>query len=650
MKKTIGIFAHVDAGKTTFSEQLLYHTKIIRKLGRVDNKDSFLDSHFIERERGITIYSDMARFNYGDNEYFLIDTPGHIDFSSEMERAISILDYGILIISAVEGIQGHTETLWKLLRENNIPTFIFINKIDREGADKESVLNEIKKNFSSDVFMLDGNLDELSNELIEFISERDEDILEDYMNEEIDYSKCITSLSKSIKYEEAFIAMYGAALLDKGITEFIDVFDKLTFTEYKEDDVLRARVHKVRYDKDNNRVSFIKIISGSIKVKDIIEYEVNGEIISEKINALRLYNGEKFEVIDKAKDGEICGVIGLSKIKSGDVIGDVEKSKISLVPTLSSKVIFDSKLSPKDVLKYFRILEDEDGTLNVTWNEESSEITINIMGEIQLEVLREIFNERFKVNIEFGDPKILYKETIRGKAYGYGHFEPLRHYAEVHLKLEELPKGSGIKFESTCHTDNLQIGQMNLVKTHIFEKEHKGILTGSPITDMKITLTNGRAHLKHTEGGDFREATKRSLRQGLEYADNILLEPYYRFNLQGDINLMGRFISDIQKMKGEFNDPILTEEKVTITGIGPVETFRKYPLELQAISKGKARISLVFEGYLPCHNTEEVIDKIGYDRNKDPEYTSSSIFCAKGVGYEVKANEAKENMHAEIIE
>lgn len=650
MKKTIGIFAHVDAGKTTFSEQLLYHTKIIRKLGRVDNKDSFLDSHFIERERGITIYSDMARFNYGDNEYFLIDTPGHIDFSSEMERAISILDYGILIISAVEGIQGHTETLWKLLRENNIPTFIFINKIDREGADKESVLNEIKKNFSSDVFMLDGNLDELSNELIEFISERDEDILEDYMNEEIDYSKCITSLSKSIKYEEAFIAMYGAALLDKGITEFIDVFDKLTFTEYKEDDVLRARVHKVRYDKDNNRVAFIKIISGSIKVKDIIEYEVNGEIISEKINALRLYNGEKFEVIDKAKDGEICGVIGLSKIKSGDVIGDVEKSKISLVPTLSSKVIFDSKLNPKDVLKYFRILEDEDGTLNVTWNEESSEITINIMGEIQLEVLREIFNERFKVNIEFGDPKILYKETIRGKAYGYGHFEPLRHYAEVHLKLEELPKGSGIKFESTCHTDNLQIGQMNLVKTHIFEKEHKGILTGSPITDMKITLTNGRAHLKHTEGGDFREATKRALRQGLEYADNILLEPYYRFNLQGDINLMGRFISDIQKMKGEFNDPILTEEKVTITGIGPVETFRKYPLELQAISKGKARISLVFEGYLPCHNTEEVIDKIGYDRNKDPEYTSSSIFCAKGVGYEVKANEAKENMHAEIIE
>lgn len=650
VKKTIGVFAHVDAGKTTFSEQVLYHTKTIRKPGRVDNRDSFLDSHFIEKERGITIYSDIARFRINDNEYFLLDTPGHIDFSTEMERSISILDYAVLIISAVEGIQGHTETLWSLLRENNIPTFIFINKIDRDGANADNVLEEVKRNFSNNVITLDeDSLDNISEELIEFISERDEDILEDYMNDNVDEGKCIESLIKMIRSEEAFICMKGSALLDIGIKEFIDIVDKLTFVNYIEEDNFKAKVNKIRYDKDNNRVAFLKVISGKLKVKDIIDYEVDSEVISEKINAIRLYNGEKFESVDEAIAGEICAVIGLSKIKSSMTIGGLEKANISLIPTLSSKVIFDDKLNVKDVLRVFRILEDEDCSLNICWNEEASEITINIMGEIQLEVIKEVCEDRFNLKVDFGDTKILYKETISGKIFGYGHFEPLKHYAEVHLMIEGLPKGSGICFESTCHTDNLNTGQMNLVKTHIFEKVHKGVLTGSPLTDMKITLINGRAHNKHTEGGDFREATKRALRQGLEYAENVLLEPYYKFNIQGDINLMGRFISDIQKMKGRFNDPILTEDRVSITGIGPVETFRKYPLQIQAISKGKARISLIFEGYLPCHNKEKVIECIGYDRNKDSEYTSSSIFCSKGVGYSVEASLAKAHMHAEIL-
>lgn len=646
MKKTIGIFAHVDAGKTTFSEQVLYHTKSIRNRGRVDHKEAFLDSHKIEKERGITVFSDIGVFSYKDSKYYLIDTPGHIDFSPEMERTIIVLDYAVLLISAVEGVQGHTETIWNLLRKNSIPTFIFINKIDREGADLVSLEKEIKNSLSQDICFFDqDDLSGFSYDVIEFISERDEELLEIYLEEGYNESLWIEKLKILIKENKIFIAKKGAALLDKGVKEFLNIFNELTFTEYKEKDNLSARVLKVKYDEKGNRVTFLKVLSGELKIKDEVVYLANGETISEKINEIRQYNGSKIEVRNKIVAGEVLGVVGLSKMLSGMAIGAEDFITKDMMPTLRAKVIINSKINPQEVLKYFRILESEENTLNVLWDESFQEIHISIMGTIQLEVLKEVLNDRFNLDIEFGNPEILYKETIRGKADGFGHFEPLRHYAEVYLKLEEGVRGQGITFENKCHSDFLTVGQMNLVQTHIFEKEHRGILIGSPITDIKVTLVTGRAHNKHTSGGDFREATKRALRQGLENVENLLLEPYYKFKIDVDMSLIGRVISDIQKMSGEFSEPKSNGNRVIVIGIGPVATFMNYPLEFQSFTKGKGNLSLVFYKYNVCHNQEEVIASKCYNKDADPEYTSSSIFCSKGEGFLVKGKDVKEYMH-----
>ena len=646
MKKTIGILAHVDAGKTTFSEQVLYHTNSIRNRGRVDHKNSFLDVHNIERERGITIFSDQAIFEIEDSTYYLIDTPGHVDFSSEMERALSILDYAILIISGVEGIQGHTETIWSLLRKYNVPTFFFINKMDRTGASLEKIIGEIRENLTSDLCYIN-KLNSLEDGLIEFISERDDILLERYFNGDYNEEEWILALKNFIKESRVFPCLSGSALQDEGIDNFLKVFNDLTITNYKEDDKFSGRVYKIKYDDNGTRLTFIKALSGSLKVRDEVSYEKDGER-TEKISSIRLYNGSKFITVDKVDAGDVFAVTGLTSAKAGEGLGELKgEVSFNMVPTLMTKVIFDKSNNVKDVLRYFRVLESEDPALNVLWNEAVQEIQVSIMGKIQLEVLKEVIDERFNLKIDFGPCEIMYKETIGNISYGYGHFEPLKHYAEVHLKLEPNDRGEGITFKNKCHADDLTTGNQNLIKTHIFEREHHGLLTGSPITDIKFTLLTGRAHNKHTEGGDFREATFRAIRQGLEKSENILLEPYYKFKIDVDLEYMGRIISDIQKLNGSFNPPETRLNKVTITGRGPVSTFMDYSSEILTFTKGKGSINLIFDGYDVCHNTEEVIERLGYNKNADIEYTSSSVFCSKGQGFVVPWNKVETYIHCE---
>ena len=645
MKKTFGIFAHVDAGKTTFSEQILYYTKSIRKKGRVDYKEAFLDSQKVEKERGITVFSDVGTFSYDGDTYYLIDTPGHIDFSPEMERTLSILDYAILVVSAVEGIQGHTETLWNLLKNRKIPTFIFINKIDRVGADVNKVYQQLKRRFSEDICLLSNNsLMNLSDEEIEFIAGKDEELLNLYFEDNYNNQLWINKLKFLVKERKIFVASSGSALLDQGVREFLDIFNKLTMTNYELADIFTGKVFNIRYDEKGTRITYIKALSGLLKVKDELVYNHNGEEIREKVNEIRAYNGVKYEIKDVASAGDVFAVTGISNMKAGMGIG-IEDSTEEMIPTLMAKVLYDSTVNIKEVLKYLKILESEEKTLNVQYDEILKEMHINVMGKIQLEVLKEIIQERFNLNVEFDKPEILYKETIGNEVNGYGHFEPLRHYAEVHLKLLPGERGEGIVFENRCHNDYLTPGQQNLIKTHIFEKKHRGILTGSEIDDIKVILITGRAHIKHTEGGDFREATKRALRQGLDSAENILLEPYYNFKIEVDNQLLGRVLSDVQKMNGTFNEQQSVGDRVIITGRGPVATFMDYSLEFQALSKGKGGLSLMYGGYDVCHNAEEVIERIGYNKDADPEYTSSSIFCAKGVGYSVKGDEVVNYMH-----
>ncbi len=662
MNKTIGVLAHVDAGKTTFCEQLLYHTKSIRNRGRVDNKDTFLDNHEIERQRGITIFSEQGKFIYNNSNYNLIDTPGHIDFSPDMERAISIMDYAIVIISAVEKIQPHTKTVFRLLKKHNIPVFFFGNKIDREGANIEKLIEDIKLNLSEEVIDISTNLYidneiNLSEEIIEFIAERDEELLDKYLNGEYDKELWINKLIKSIKNCDIYPFFKGSALQDIGIEDFIKKLDYLTYTNYQGNNNFIGKVYKVRYDENKNRLTYIKAISGNLKVKNELKYIIKDELITEKINNIRVYNSNKYENVNEVFAGQIFAITGLTNIMPNEYILDknldinkfyenysIDK-EIDIVLTLKSKIKFDESLNIKEVLNVFKILNDEEPALNVKWNENLKEIHIHVMGKIQLEILKEIVKNRFNIDVDFGKCEILYKETLKEKTIGYGHFEPLGHYAEVHLLIEPSTRNSGIIFKSNAHVDDLTIGHQNLIKTHIFEKEHNGILGGYPLTDINITLITGRAHTKHTSGGDFRQATLRALRQGLEQVDNLLLEPFYKFKIDIGIDYIGRVLSDIQKMSGTFKDPIISEETCIIEGRGPVSTFMDYQLELISFSKGTGSISFIFDGYDECHNRDEILENRNYDKDSDSEYTSNSIFCSKGQGYIVKGREAKEYMH-----
>ena len=513
MKKTIGILAHVDCGKTTYCEQLLYHTNAIRKRGRVDNKDTFLDNHEIEKQRGITIFSEQAIFKYNDSDYYLIDTPGHIDFSPDMERAISIMDYAVVIISAIEKVQSHTKTVFRLLKKNNVPAIFFVNKMDREGANIEDVINDIKSSLSEDIINISDNLnieskDILSEELIEFIAERDDNLFEKYLEEDYDENLWINSMKQMVKESRIYPLMYGSALQDIKIDDFIKNLDYLTYTNYENNEAFIGKVYKIKYDENKKRTTYIKALQGTLKVKDEVKYNQGN---SEKVNEIRLYNSNKYTSVNEVYAGDVFALCGLTQTTVGDLVisSNIDeenlitiKSNINLemVPTLKSKVIFDNSLNVREVLEYFNILNDEEPALNVVWDEVLKEIHIHVMGKIQLEILKSIVKNRFNLDVEFGKCEILYKETIESETIGYGHFEPLGHYAEVHLKITPNNRNSGISFESTAHVDNLSIGHQNLVKTHIFEKEHKGILGGYPLTDVNITLLTGRAHNKHTSG------------------------------------------------------------------------------------------------------------------------------------------------------
>lgn len=644
MHKTIGILAHVDAGKTTFTEQLLYHTKGIRKRGRVDHKDTFLDSHAIEKERGITVFADQATTSYNNSIYTIIDTPGHIDFSPEMERAIQVMDYAIILISAVDGIEGHTETVWQLLRKHQIPTFFFINKMDREGTNLEQVMHEMHANLSQDICDLSTSLNEgiMQENLVEFIAERDDNLFEQYMDTGYNETTWLETFKSMIYANKVFPCFNGSALKDIGIVDIIEKVDKLTTTSYNSQGDFAARVYKIRHDESGNRVTFLKLLSGTLKVRDEVTY---GKV-TEKITQIRVYSGNKFKAIDFARAGELIAVTGLSDASVGDGIGKLqEKATFDLIPTLKSKVIFNEAIHVKELLRCFQMLDTEDPSLRVFWDEHVLEIQVHVMGTIQLEVLQQVVSERFQFDVTFGEPKILYKETIEATVIGYGHFEPLKHYAEVHLKIEPSERNSGISFANECHPNDLSIGNQNLVRNHLFEQDHHGLLTGSALTDVKITLLTGRGHNEHTSGGDFREATYRALRQGLEQASNVLLEPYYDYKIKVALDHIGRVLSDIQQAYGSFDPPETVDDKVIVQGKVPVATFMNYSRTLASYTNGKGMIRLQFDGYDTCHNADQVMKEIGYNKEADPKYTSTSIFCIHGKGYKVPWHEAKAAMH-----
>ncbi|WII37533.1 GTP-binding protein [Paenibacillus thiaminolyticus] len=648
MHRTIGIFAHVDAGKTTLAEQMLYHTRSIRSRGRVDNRDAYMDSHEIEKERGITIFADQAVMTYNGSIYTLIDTPGHVDFSAEMERAIQVMDAAIVVVSAVEGVQGHTETVWQLLDSHRVPVFFFINKTDRTGADAGRVLDDIRAQLTPDAVDMSSACGEAEwdDGLVTFLAERDEELLARYMEDEYDRDIWRNAAADLIRTHRLFPCAAGSALQDVGVTDLLQLVDAFTPGGGLNDQPFAARVYKIRYDANGTRVTHLKVLAGSLQVRDEIRYGPGPDRIAEKVTSIRIVNGRKYDNAERAAAGQICAVTGLSAAAAGEGLGAVnDRVAYEMVPMLTSKVIFPTSLHVKEVLQCFRLLDAEDPSLQVQWDEALQEIHIHVMGVIQLEVLERLVKERFGIDVSFGTPDILYKETIASEVAGCGHFEPLGHYAEVHLRLEPGTRGSGIVFRNECHPDVLTVNYQHVIEQYLLERDHHGLLTGSPVTDVMMTLTKGRAHNKHTSGGDFREAAYRALRQGLEQADNVLLEPYYEVKVKVASEHMGRVMTDIQKASGRFDPPEFAGEQVVITGKAPVATFMNYSAELAAFTQGKGMLQLRFGGYERCHNAEEIIETKAYNKDADPLYTSASIFCAKGQGYSVPWEEAARHMH-----
>lgn len=659
MKKTIGILAHVDSGKTTFSEQLLYHAGAIRAPGRVDRRDTVMDANPIEQERGITIFSDQGFFEYGGNTYYLMDTPGHVDFSGETERAVMALDYAVMLLDGTGGVPAHAITLFRLLERYRIPTFFFINKMDLEGADAERTLQFIHSRLAEDVVLVQGpgELD-MEGGLAEFAAERDEELLEAYLEGEMTREQGLSSLRTSIRSRSAFVAMAGSALRDEGVGEFLQVFDCLTETGYQAEGKFAGLVYKVRHDSRGQRITFIKAERGTLRVKEEFAFRTaDGEVVCEKVNQLFRSFGAKYGAIEIAQAGDLVAVTGLSVPVCGQRIfgGGAENRgggpgivDFGMVPALEAQVEAADGTDSHKLLGILRQLEDEEPQLavrNGRMPDGTEQICVRVMGAIQLEVLRSLIEERFGVKTEFKPPQVLYRETIEKPVMGYGHYEPLRHYAEVNLLLEPAPRGSGISFESRCHVDVLSANYQNLIRTHVFEKTHRGILTGAPLTDVLVVLVNGRSHLKHTEGGDFREAAYRAIRQGLEKAQNVLLEPWYRFEITAPAEYLGRILSDVRRRFGEAEPPEQCEDSVVVFGEGPVASFMDYSVELALATRGSASVSMVSAGYRPCHNTDEVIARIGYDKGADIENPSSSVFCSHGAGFVVNWDEAEEYMH-----
>ena len=630
----MGILAHVDAGKTTLSEGMLYLSGTVRKLGRVDHKDAFLDTYSLERDRGITIFSKQAVFSLGNRRINLLDTPGHVDFSAEMERTLQVLDYAVLVISGADGVQGHTETLWKLLKLYEIPTFIFINKMDQPGTDRESLLTELKERLDEGciVFGKGKNVESL-----EEIAMTDEAVLDYFMEHETVRNEDICRL---IRERKIFPCYFGSALKLDGVQELLAGFEEYMkpFDGKKE---FGARVFKISRDDKGERLTFLKVTGGKLVVKMPINKE-------EKINQIRIYSGAKYEAVNEVEAGGVCAVTGLSSSYIGQGLG-VEKGTAApfLEPVLTYQMILPEGAETTKVLRELKQLEEEEPLLNIVWNPALEEIHVQLMGEVQTEILKTMIAERFHLDVEFGTGKIVYKETIKSPVVGVGHYEPLRHYAEVHLKMEPLEAGSGLVFDTDCSEDVLDRNWQRLILTHLQEREHPGVLTGAPITDMKITIVAGRAHLKHTEGGDFRQATYRAVRQGLKSAESVLLEPWYSFVLEVPSEQVGRAMSDIGQMNGSFEGPEAEDKQgmVRLTGTAPASEMRDYQREVWAYTKGRGRITLTLKGYEPCHNAEEVIEEIGYDSERDVDNPTGSVFCVHGAGFLVKWDEVPEYMH-----
>lgn len=618
MKKiTLGILAHVDSGKTTLSEAFLYATGKIRKLGRVDHKDAFLDNFDLEKQRGITIFSKQAELEYADTKITLLDTPGHVDFSAEMERTLQVLDYAVLVVSGSEGVQGHTETLWKLLNKYNIPTFIFVNKMDIPGANKEFALTNIRNKFGDGV--IDLSVEEKD---MEAIAVCDEDVLEMYMESGEISDETIADL---VYERKLFPCYFGSALKNEGIDKLLDGINRYSFEPVYHEE-FGAKVFKIV--KENGvRLTYMKITGGFIKVKDILSGITDGNQWSEKINDIRVYSGEKFKRISEADAGCICAISGLNNTYPGQGLGfEMQSESPNLQPVLSYQIIIPENVNINQAYKMLKELEEEDPTLSLKWNEETKEIIANVMGPIQIQVLKHIIKERFDMDVEFGTGSILYKETINNIVEGVGHFEPLKHYAEVHLLMEPGQLGSGITFESNLNESLLSRNWQRLIMTHLAEKEHKGVLTGSPITDIHFTLVAGKAHLKHTEGGDFREATYRAIRQGLKKAESVLLEPYYNFTLKIPSENIGRAMTDIDQMSGNINQPETEGEMSVITGFAPAATIGDYINTVNEYTHGTGTLSLDYKGYGPCHNSEEIIAEKAYDSEADIANPTGSVF------------------------
>lgn len=634
---TIGILAHVDAGKTTLSESILYHSGKIGKPGRVDKKDTYLDTYELEKERGITIFSKQAVFPLGDMTVTLLDTPGHVDFGAEMERTLRVLDYAILVINGADGVQGHTHTLWRLLSMYKIPVFVFVNKMDQPGTRKEKLLQELKKQLSDSCVDFSG---EDAEYFYEELSMCREDMMETYLEQGLIEDDMIRD---AIMERKVFPCYFGSALKNQGIGFFLaGLKDYVLLPEYPQ--VWGARIFKVTRDDQGNRLTHLKVTGGSLSVRTTL----SGSTWEEKVSQIRIYSGNRYETVPNADAGTVCAVTGLSESRPGEGLGfETFHQEPLLEPVLFYRIQLPAGYDSRQMLPKFRLLEEENPELHVVWNEELQEIQVQIMGEIQMEILTSIIKSRFGVDIAFDEGRIVYKETIKNTVEGVGHFEPLRHYAEVHLLLEPGEPGSGLVFSSKCSEDVLAKNWQRLVLTHLEEKTFRGVLTGSAITDMKITLVSGRAHTKHTEGGDFREATYRAVRQGLKQAESILLEPWHSFTLTLPKSMVGRAMTDMERMGGICELSHSDGEMAELTGSAPVATVRNYQKEVAAYSKGLGRLHLTLKGYEPCHNADEVIAAIGYDSERDTENPTGSVFCAHGTGYLVPWDQVKDHMHVE---
>ncbi|MCD8365107.1 MAG: TetM/TetW/TetO/TetS family tetracycline resistance ribosomal protection protein [Clostridiales bacterium] len=645
-KITTGIVAHVDAGKTTLSESLLYTAGAIRKPGRVDTKDAFLDTYELERSRGITIFSKQARFSWEDVQITLVDTPGHVDFSAEMERTLRVLDYAILVISASDGVQGHTLTLWDLLDRYNVPVFLFVNKMDQPGTDREKLMAELKARL--DASCVDFT-DPASEQSLEDIAACDEETMETYFETGGVRDDQIRRL---VRERCLFPCYFGSALKMMGVKLFLQGFVRYT-SEIMYPDAFGARVYKISRDTQGNRLTHMKITGGALHPKEILtnlrpDTVRNGDIWEEKADQIRVYSGQKYELLQEARAGEICAVTGLTRTYPGQGLGfESEAGAPILEPVLSRQICLPDGVGAGTMLPKLRLLEEELPELHIVWNERLQEIQAQVMGDVQIEVMSSLIRERFGVPVTFGPVHIVYRETIMNPVEGVGHFEPLRHYAEVHLLMEPLPAGSGLLFAADCSEDSLDRNWQRLILQHLGEKTHRGVLTGSAITDMKITVIAGRAHPKHTEGGDFREATYRAVRQGLMEAESVLLEPFYDFRLEIPERSVGRAMTDIDKMSGRCEPPATDGENCILTGYAPVATMQDYRQEVSAYTGGFGRLTLSLRGYEICHNSDEITAAVGYDPTADPLNPPDSVFCSHGSGVIVPWHEVKEQMHVE---